>query len=329
MRAVICSSFGPPESLELREVPRPEPGDGEVRVAVEACGVNFPDTLIIEGKYQFRPDPPFSPGGEVAGRVSALGKNVNGLSEGDPVIAVNGYGGFAEEAIVTPDRLMKRPEHLDPVVAAGFSITYGTAIHALVQRAAIKPGETLLVLGAGGGVGLAAVEIGKLLGARVIAAASSDEKLAAAREQGAEETINYASESLRDRVKELTGGRGVDVAFDPVGGDFLEQAVRASAWGGRVLVIGFASGTIPKVPANLLLLKGASLVGVFWGTFRQKEPEAEAANFRRLFAWHAEGKLRPRVSVVLPLEDAPAALRSLLDRTAIGKIVLTTKQGAT
>ncbi len=327
MRAVICSSFGPPETLELRDLPRPEPAAGEVRIAVEACGVNFPDTLIIEGKYQLKAEPPFSPGGEVAGVVSGIGEGVDGLREGDPVIALNGYGGFAEEIVVTPDRLMARPRHLDPVVAAGFSITYGTAIHALAQRADIKPGETLLVLGAGGGVGLAAVEVGKLLGAHVIAAASSAEKLAAARAGGADETVNYASESLRDRLKEITGGKGVDVAFDPVGGDYLEQAVRASAWRGRVLVVGFASGGIPKVPANLLLLKGSSLVGVFWGAFRQKEPEVEAANFHRLFEWHADGRLHPRIGQVLPLEQAPAALRSLLDRTAIGKIVLTTKQG--
>lgn len=329
MRAVICPSFGPPENLQLREVPSPTPGEGEVRVAVEACGVNFPDTLIVEGKYQFRPDPPFSPGGEVAGRVSAVGPNVSGVREGDPVIAVSVHGGFAEEVVVKADRLMARPDHLDPITAAGFSITYGTAIHALAQRAEMKPGETLLVLGAGGGVGLAAVEVGKLLGAHVVAAASSGAKLAAARESGADETIDYSSESLRDRMKEITGGKGVDVVFDPVGGDHLEQAVRASAWRGRVLVVGFASGTIPKVPANLLLLKGASLVGVFWGAFRQNEPKAEAANFRRLFDWHAEGRLLPRISAVLPLEEAPAALRSLLDRTAIGKIVLTTKQGAT
>jgi NADPH2:quinone reductase len=329
MRAVVCSSFGPPESLELRDMPRPEPAEGEVRVAVEACGVNFPDTLIIEGKYQFRPDPPFSPGGEVTGRVSAVGRDVGGVREGDPVIAIGSHGGFAEEVVVAAENLMARPDHLDPVTAAGFSMTYGTAIHALVQRAAIEAGEMLLVLGAGGGVGLAAVEVGKLLGARVIAAASSKGKLAVAREQGADETINYASESLKDRVKEITRGKGADVTFDPVGGEYLEQAVRASAWRGRVLVVGFASGVIPKVPANLLLLKGSSLVGVFWGAFRQVEPDVEAANFRQLFEWHASGRLHPRISAVLPLEEAPAALRSLLDRTAIGKMVLTTKQGAT
>ncbi len=327
MRAVICTSFGPPESLQLRDVPLPEPGPGEVRIAVQACGVNFPDTLIIEGKYQLRPDLPFSPGGEVAGLISAVGKDVSGFAEGDPVIAVNGYGGFAEEIAVEASRVMPRPDHLEAVAAAGFSMTYGTAMHALAQRADIQPGETLLVLGAGGGVGLAAVEIGKLLGARVIAAASSDEKLAAAHKQGADETINYGGESLRDRIKELTGGRGVDVVFDPVGGDHLEAAVRSAAWRGRVLVVGFAAGAIPKIPANLVLLKGCALVGVFWGAFRGREPDVDAANFRRLFAWHKEGRLRPLIGTVRPLEEASAALRALADRTAIGKIVLTTANG--
>lgn len=327
MRAVLCTSFGPPENLELRDIPRPEPQADEVRVAVQACGVNFPDTLIIEGKYQLRPDLPFSPGGEVAGVISGVGKNVKGLREGDPVIAVNGYGGFAEELAVAAKRVLPRPAHLEPVAAAGFSMTYGTAIHALVQRAEIKPGETLLVLGAGGGVGLAAVEVGKLLGARVIAAASSEEKLAAARRQGAEETIDYSNDTLRDRAKELTGGNGVDVVFDPVGGDLLEPALRSAAWRGRVLVVGFAAGAIPKIPANLLLLKGCSLVGVFWGAFREREPDADAANFQRLFDWHREGKLHPMISAVLPLEEAPAALRALAERTAIGKVVLTTNSG--
>jgi NADPH2:quinone reductase len=327
MRAVICSSFGPPENLELREVPLPEPAADEVRVAIEACGVNFPDTLIIQGKYQLRPDLPFSPGGEIAGVVSGVGANVTGFREGDPVIAVNGYGGFAEALVLAADRVMPRPPHLEPVTAAGFSMTYGTAIHALAQRADIKAGETLLVLGAGGGVGLAAVEVGRLLGARVIAAASSKEKLAAARKQGAVETINYSTESLRDRAKELTGGKGVDVVFDPVGSDLLEPALRAAAWRGRVLVIGFAGGAIPKIPANLVLLKGCSLVGVFWGAFRQYEPKVEAANFQRLFDWHERGELRPLIGAVRPLAEAPAALRALADRTAVGKIVLTTDLG--
>jgi NADPH2:quinone reductase len=217
---------------------------------------------------------------------------------------------------------------MDPVVAAGFSLVYGTGMHALTQRAALQPGETLLVLGAGGGVGLAAVEIGHLLGARVIAAASSADKLAAARERGAEATINYSAEPLRDRLKELTGDRGVDVTYDPVGGEYLEIAVRSAAWRGRVLVVGFAGGDIPRIPANLLLLKGCALVGVFWGAFRAREPAADADNFRRLFAWHAAGELRPHIGQVLPLEEAPRALRALADRAVVGKIVLTTRAGA-
>ncbi|SET59139.1 NADPH:quinone oxidoreductase family protein [Oceanicella actignis] len=322
MRAVICSEFGPPEKLAVQEVPVPEPGKGQVRIRVEGCGVNFPDTLIIEGKYQLRAEPPFSPGGEVAGVVDAVGEGVSGWSPGDPVIAMTGYGGFAEQILAPAAALMRRPESMDGVTAAGFSMTYGTSMHALKQRGRLQPGETLLVLGAGGGVGLAAVEIGKLMGAKVIAAASSEEKLEAARAAGADELLDYSDGEIKDKLKKLTGGNGVDVTYDPVGGDLFEQALRATAWKGRVLVIGFASGTIPKVPMNLPLLKGCDIVGVFWGAFRMREPEEDQRNFEQLFAWHAEGKLKPRVSHVLPLEQAPEALRMLMNRQAIGKIVL-------
>ncbi|TYO88465.1 NADPH:quinone oxidoreductase family protein [Oceanicella actignis] len=322
MRAVICSEFGPPEKLAVQEVPVPEPGKGQVRIRVEGCGVNFPDTLIIEGKYQLRAEPPFSPGGEVAGVVDAVGEGVSGWSPGDPVIAMTGYGGFAEQILAPAAALMRRPESMDGVTAAGFSMTYGTSMHALKQRGRLQPGETLLVLGAGGGVGLAAVEIGKLMGAKVIAAASSEEKLEAARAAGADELLDYSDGEIKDKLKKLTGGNGVDVTYDPVGGDLFEQALRATAWKGRVLVIGFASGTIPKVPMNLPLLKGCDIVGVFWGAFRMREPEEDRRNFEQLFAWHAEGKLKPRVSHVLPLEQAPEALRMLMNRQAIGKIVL-------
>ncbi len=322
MRAVICSKFGPPETLEVREMPSPEPGKGQVRIKVDGCGVNFPDTLIIEGKYQLKAEPPFSPGGEVAGVIDAVGEGVTGWAPGDAVIAMTGYGGFAEELTADAKALMRRPETMDGVTAAGFSMTYGTSMHALKQRGRLQPGETLLVLGAGGGVGLAAVEIGKLMGAKVIAAASSPAKLEAARAAGADELLDYSDGEIKDKLKKLTGGKGVDVTYDPVGGDMFEQALRATAWKGRVLVVGFASGTIPKVPMNLPLLKGCEIVGVFWGAFRMREPDEDRRNFEQLFAWHAEGKLKPHVSHVLPLEKAPEALRMLMNRQAIGKIVL-------
>lgn len=330
MRAVMCTEFGPPETLKILDQPTPEPSNGQVRIKVEACGVNFPDTLIIENKYQFKPPLPFAPGGEVAGVIDAVGEGVSGIAVGDPVIAMTGHGGFAEEIVCFDTMVMKRPASMDAVTAAGFTMTYGTSMHALKQRAQIRPGETLLVLGAGGGVGLTAVELGAVMGAKVIAAASSEEKLAAAREVGASETINYADlgpAGLKDAVKKLTGGKGADVIYDPVGDAWTEQAFRAIGWGGRLLVVGFAAGEIPKVPANLTLLKGASLVGVFWGDFRRREPEAEAENFRQLFAWYEDGKLKPRVTMTYPLEDAAKALRDLMNRKAIGKIVLTTGGG--
>ena len=322
MRAVLCKSYGPPESLVVEDVPSRPLGEGEARVRVEACGVNFPDTLIIEGKYQFKPPMPFSPGGEIAGVVTEVAPGVDGVAVDDTVIGMIGWGGFAEEAVVSADRLMQRPAAMDVVTAAGFGMTYGTSMHALKQRAQLRAGETLVVLGAGGGVGLAAVEIGKIMGARVIAAASTAEKLETARAHGADETINYAEESLKDRIKELTDGRGADVIYDPVGGDFTEQALRATNWNGRLLIIGFASGPIPKLPANLPLLKGCSIVGVFWGSFRQREPELEAENFRELFQWYLDGRIKPHVSATYPLEQAPQALHDLMERRAVGKIVL-------
>ena len=328
MRAVLCEAFGPPETLTLREVPDPEPGPGEVRVRVQACGVNFPDTLIIENRYQIKPDLPFSPGGEVAGVVDALGEGVDGVAEGDAVIAMTTHGGFAEAVVTSAAALLPRPASMSPEVAAGFAMTYGTSMHALRQRADLQPGESLLVLGAGGGVGLAAVEIGRAMGATVIAAASSAEKLEAAREAGAEHLVNYAEDDLRARLKEIVGRDGVDVVYDPVGGPLFEAALRSTAWEGRALVVGFASGEIPRVPTNLALLKGCSVVGVFWGAFRRKDPQADRANFERLFAWHAEGRLRPHVSRVLPLERAAEALAELAGRRAVGKLVLSTGQGA-
>ncbi|MGO4736724.1 NADPH:quinone oxidoreductase family protein [Bosea sp. 2KB_26] len=324
MRAVICKAFGPLEDLVVEAKELGEPGPGEVRVAIEAAGVNFPDTLMVEGKYQVKPPLPFTPGTEIAGIVRSVGDGVTHLEVGMPVVGMVGVGAFAEECVVGAARLMRRPTSMDPVTAAGFSMTYGTSMHALRQRAQLQPGETLLVLGASGGVGLAAVEIGKAMGATVIAAASSAEKLEVARAAGADHLINYATESLRDRVKALTADKGVDVVYDPVGGDFLEQAVRVTAWEGRVLVVGFAAGTIPRIPANLLLLKGCALVGVFFGTFAARDRQANKDNFTQLFAWFEEGKLKPLISRTLDLADTVEALQLLAARSAIGKIVLTT-----
>jgi NADPH2:quinone reductase len=327
MRAVLCKAHGPPESLVTEDVEAPKPREGEVRIGVRACGVNFPDTLIIQGKYQFRPDLPFSPGGEISGEILELGAGVQGLAVGDRVLAVTGWGGFAEEVVTQAKRVLPMPADMDDVSGAGFAMAYGTSYHALVQRGELRKGETLLVIGASGGVGLAAVELGKVLGARVIAAGGSLEKLAAARELGADDLVSYDEGSLKDQVKELTGGRGADVIYDAVGGDAFDQAIRCINWKGRLLVVGFASGRIPQLPANLVLLKGCQVVGVFWGAFREREPESNAENFRRLFLLHAEGKIHPRVSATYPLERAAEALRAVLDRKVVGKVVLTTDRG--
>ncbi len=322
MRAVLCKSLGGPENLVVEEVtPRPLKA-GEVRIKTAACGVNFPDTLIIAGKYQYKPDLPFSPGGEAAGEIIEVGPEVEGWKPGDQVIAMSVWGGFAEEMIAEASRIIARPDTMDAVTAAGFAITYGTTYHALVQRAALKPGETLLVLGAAGGVGLAAVELGKALGARVIAAASTAEKLEVAKAHGADETINYSEVSLKDAVKGLTDGKGADVIYDPVGGDLFDQATRSINWEGRILVVGFASGRIPQYPTNLALLKGCSVVGVFWGDFCRRQPKANEANFLDLFRLHAEGKIKPLVSKTYPLEQAAEALQTFIDRKAVGKLVL-------
>ncbi|MBL8692147.1 MAG: NADPH:quinone oxidoreductase family protein [Rhodospirillaceae bacterium] len=328
MRAVMCKTLGPPKALVVEECASPMPGAGEVRVAVEAAGVNFPDFLIVQGKYQHKPPLPFSPGSEISGIVDAVGEGVTSLKAGDAVLGVIGVGGFAEKAVARAEHLLKRPATMDPVTAAGFAMTYGTSMHALKQRADLQPGETLLVLGAAGGVGLAAVEIGAAMGARVIAAASSPEKLEIARAAGASDLIDYKKDGLRDRLKEIVGETGVDVVYDPVGGELFEQALRSTAWEGRMLVVGFASGEIPKAPANLPLLKGCSIVGVSLGGFRKRHPEAHAANFDQLFAWHAEGRLKPLVSRTLPMSKAAEALTTLASRGAVGKIVLTMERPA-
>jgi NADPH:quinone reductase len=323
MKAVLCKQFGPPESLVLEELPALEAGPGEVVVSVKAASVNFPDVLIIQNKYQFKPPLPFSPGSELAGIVKEVGDGVKGVRAGDRVMAFTTYGAFAEEAKTEAARLVPLPAGMDFVTGAAFLLTYATSDHALRDRGQLKAGETLLVLGAAGGVGLAAIEIGKVLGARVIACASSEEKLAVCREHGADEAVNYASEDLRERIKALTGGRGVDVVYDAVGGQATEAAFRSLAWRGRLLVVGFAAGEIPKLPLNLALLKGASAVGVFWGDFARREPQALGESLRQLAKWYGEGRLRPHVSQTLPLEKTADAIRILASRQAKGKVVIT------
>lgn len=322
MKALLCHSFGPPESLTVAEVPDPVPGPDQVVVDVKACGVNFPDLLMIQGLYQFKPPFPFSPGGEVAGVVSAVGAEVHGRQVGDRVIAAPGWGGMAERVACNAADTQTIPEGMDFPTASVLLYAYGTSLHALSDRAGLQAGETLLVLGAAGGVGLTAVELGKLLGARVIAAASSPAKLDLARKYGADETIEYTSEDLRGRLKELTDGRGVDVVYDPVGGPFAEPALRSCAWRGRYLVVGFAAGEIPRLPVNLLLLKGSAMVGVFWGAFVRNEPEASARNNARLADWWREGRIRPHISATYPLGGAAEALEALARREVLGKLVV-------
>ncbi len=324
MRAVLCKQYGPPESLVVEDVPDLTAGPGQVVIEVKACGVNFPDTLIIQGKYQFQPEMPFSPGGEIAGVVKETGDGVTGFKPGDPVIAFTGWGGFAEEVVTYPNQLVPLPDGMDFVTASSFVMTYGTSYYALEDRARLQPGETLLVLGAAGGVGFAALEIGKAMGARVIAAASTDEKLAFCKAHGADELINYATEDLKERVKQLTGGNGADVVYDPVGGAYSEAAVRATGWDGRFLVIGFAAGDIPRIPLNLVLLKSCSIVGVFWGAFAQRDPERYEQLLTQLRTWFRDGTLKTHVFAKYPLERAADALNDLIERRAQGKVVLTT-----
>jgi NADPH2:quinone reductase len=323
MKAVLCKAYGPPESLVIEDVPSLEPGPGEVVIAVKAASVNFPDVLIIQNKYQVKPPLPFSPGSEVAGVVKAAGGGVTHVKAGDRVMAIIGYGAFAEEVTVESRRVLPLPSGMDFETAAAFGLTYATSEHALVDRGALKAGETLLVLGAAGGVGVAAIEIGKALGARVIACASTDDKLAVCRAHGADETINYATDDLRERVKVLTSGTGPDVIYDPVGGAYTEPALRSIAWRGRLLVVGFAAGEIPKIPLNLTLLKGCSIVGVFWGEFTRREPQHFAESMQRLSRWYADGRLKPHISATFPLERTAEALTRMANREVMGKVVLT------
>ncbi|NDK38140.1 NADPH:quinone oxidoreductase family protein [Pseudoxanthomonas gei] len=329
MKAIVCEAWGTPSSLQLRDLPSPVPGPKQVLVRTRVAAVNFPDALMVAGKYQFKPEFPFSPGGELSGEIIAVGSEVKGLQVGDLVVGITSHGAYAQEVVVDAANTIPLPANIsdeDLELAGSFVLTYGTSLHALKDRAQAQPGETLLVLGAGGGVGLAAVEIGKLLGMRVIAAASSAAKLAAARAAGADETIDYASEDLRERIKAITEGRGVDVVYDPVGGDLAEPAFRSVGWRGRYLVVGFAAGEIPKIPANLLLLKGSALVGVFWGDFVRREPALNAENMALLFTWLRERSIHPLISKRYPLSQASQALDALLARQAIGKLVLLPQQ---
>jgi len=331
MKAMLCEAFGPPEDLKLRDLPSPEPGPGQAVIAVKAAGVNFPDVLIIQNKYQFKPPLPFAPGAEVAGVVKSVGAGVTAVKPGDRVIGSIGWGGFAEEVVADAARLIPIPAAMDFVTASAVVLTYGTSHYALKDRAHLKAGETLLVLGAAGGVGLAAVELGKATGARVVAAVSSPDKAEVCRQHGADATLVYPKNPLdRDAQKKLTedfkaacGPNGADVIYDPVGDDYAEPALRAIAWEGRYLVIGFAAGEIPRVPLNLTLLKSCQIVGVFWGAFAGREPKRNMANLEELMGLFAKGALKPHISATFPLERAGEAIRMVADRKAIGKVVVT------
>ena len=322
MKSLLCRTLTGIDDLEVEDGPDLQPAAGEIVVDVMAAGVNFPDVLLVQGKYQYKAQLPFAPGFELAGTVRAVAVGVTHLEAGDNVAAIVSHGAFAQQARVLADRAVKLPARVDFEAAAAMLFTYGTSIHALKDRGELKAGETLLVLGAAGGVGLAAVELGKLMGARVIAAASSPEKLAVCRAQGADETIDYAKEDLRERIKALTHGKGIDVVCDPVGGPYTEPALRSLAWKGRLLVIGFTAGDIPKIPLNLPLLKGCSIVGVYLGAQREKEPAQAAANARRLVEWLAAGKIKPHICARYPLSQGVEALREVQDRRAKGKVVI-------
>lgn len=323
MRALLCTKFGPPDLLEVHDLPSPAAGPGEVVITVKAASVNFPDFLIIQNKYQFKPEPPFSPGSELTGVVKEVGPGVTDLAPGDRVLAFTTYGAFREEVKTERGRIIPLPPGMDFDAGAAFLLTYGTMDHGLRDRGALQAGETVLVLGASGGIGIASIEIAKALGARVIACASDPGKLDACRQHGADETIDYSSENLRERIKALTNDRGVDVVVDPVGGPYTELALRSCAWRGRLLVVGFAAGEIPKIPLNLTLLKGCSIVGVFWGDFLRREPEAFAASVSQLGKWYAAGKLKPHITATYPLDRAAEAIALMGARKVIGKVVVT------
>jgi NADPH2:quinone reductase len=322
MKALLCTRYGSPDDLELADIADPKAGPGEAVVNIRAAGLNFFDTLIIAGKYQFKPAPPFSPAAEFSGVVEGIGAGVTTCKIGDRVLGYMTYGAARERVAVPADRLIKIPDALDFDRAAGICITYGTTFHALKDRAALRHDESLAVLGAAGGVGLAAVELGKIMGARVIACASSDEKLAFTRKHGADETINYARDDLKEELRRVTDGCGADVIYDPVGGVYSEPALRSIAWKGRYLVVGFAAGEIPKLPLNLVLLKGCDVVGVFWGSWIERDPAGHRANTEQLVAWCVDGKLSSHVHAVYPLAEGPAALKAIAARQIMGKVIL-------
>jgi NADPH:quinone reductase len=326
MKAIVCKAWGLPETLVIEEQADLVPAAGEIVIDIMAAGVNFPDVLIIQNKYQFKPELPFTPGNELAGTVHAVGAGVTQYKVGDKVFAFVPQGAFAQQVKVTPDAVLPMAAGMDFDTAAAITLTYGTSHHAVVDRAQLKAGETMLVLGAAGGVGLAAIEIGKALGARVIAAASTAEKLAVCKEHGADVLINYSTEDLREAIKAATHGKGPDVVYDPVGGSYTEPAFRSIAWRGRYLVIGFANGEIPKLPLNLPLLKGASLVGVFWGDYARREPVHNLAAMQELMRWLAEGKIKPHISARYALADTPQALIDMASRKVTGKIVILPRQ---
>ncbi len=328
MKAVLCRQYGGPELLTYEELPSLEPGKGEVVIEVHACSVNFPDTLIIQNKYQYKPPLPFSPGGEVAGVVKRVGDGVVDVKPGDRVIGLTSWGGFAEETLAEAHRVIRLPPGIAMDRASALILTYGTSYYALKDRAQLAPGETVLVLGAAGGTGLAAVELAKLMGARVIACASDATKLQACKDKGADELINYATEDLRQRVRDLTGDKGVDVVYDPVGGAYAEPALRSMAWRGRYLVIGFSAGDIPRLPWNLVLLKGCSIVGVFYGALINHEPERFGRQASELVEWLRDGKITPAITSKYALKDAAKAMDELAGRRAIGKVVLMTDAGS-
>ena len=322
MKALMCRAFGPIDTLRVEDVPSPLAGPGNVLIDVKSAAINFPDALIVQGLYQTKPELPFSPGSELAGVVAAVGEGVARVRVGDRVIALVGSGGFAEECLADAHQVMPLPEGMDYDLGASFVLTYGTSLHALQKIARLQAGETVLVLGAAGGVGIAAIEIAKAMGARVIAAASSAEKIALCRQVGADETINYSEEDLRKRVEALTAGKGADVVYDPVGGAYAEIALRATAWRGRFLVIGFAAGDIPKIPLNLALLKERAILGVYWGDAMRREPAAHLANMKQLGEWFAAGKVKPVISERIPLAQASAAIQRVASRQAMGKLVV-------
>lgn len=322
MKAVVCAAWGQPDNLEVQELPDLQAGPGQVVVAVRAAGVNFPDVLMVQGKYQFKPELPFVPGSEVAGVVHAVADDVTTFQPGDRVIAFTPTGGFGQQLLTSAQALIPMPAGMDFDTAAAITLTYGTSYHAIVDRAKLEAGETMLVLGAAGGVGLAAIEIGKALGARIIACASTEAKLEVCRQHGADVLINYSKDDWRDALKAATGGKGPDVIYDPVGGVYAEPAFRSIGWGGRYLVVGFANGEIPKLPLNLPLLKGAAVLGVFWGEFTKRDPKGNFNNMRQLLQWLHEGKIKPHISARYPLAQTADALKAMAARAVTGKVII-------